>query len=211
VNIWIPLLRNFPPLFSYFFYFKARVYTNYVLCIHIHHAHMLYTWNINHTYNTPIFNVHNFIVGTNLYHTQLLGFVHHYLVHTTFGFHASLYSVHNFCVVHQYPTKSQLLSTLCKHTMCTLLHPILNVNLQPCPTQHQYSTHMHCTPLILLHVMFIINVCSFCITNIQCAHPAHYCYVCTHQFCMASIFIVHVMHSHIMCVPLVLYPTVPNI
>jgi hypothetical protein len=160
---------------------------------------MLYKHNTKQIYNAPIFSVHNFYIG----HDQILGSMHHYLVRISFFF------------MHQYST--QITTFLCitptftanplaPNTQCT--SPIL-LNTVPIFHVHSLYTNTMHVPLIILHAMLIFNAHSLRITNIQCAHPTHYYYAHTHQLCMASIFIVHVFHSHITCAPPVLYPIVP--
>jgi hypothetical protein len=138
-----------------------------------------------------------FILGTNIYHAQLLGSTHHYLVRTTFVSCTNI------------PHKLQCFSASCQHSHAPTHTQYSMCISNPSPCRRQYSTRTHCAPLILLYAVFIFNAHSLCITNIQCACPTHYYYVCTHQLCMVSIFIMHVMHSHITCAPPFLYPTIP--
>jgi hypothetical protein len=128
--------------------------------------------------------------------------MHHYLVHTTFVSAPIFHTNYSFlCIV---PTFTA--HPLAPNTQCT--SPIL-LHAMPIFHVHALCTNTMHMPIILLCVVLIFNVHSLCITNIQCARPMHYYYACTHQFCMASIFIAHILHSHITCAPPVLYLAVP--
>jgi hypothetical protein len=135
VNIWTPLSKTFPLLFSSFLSFKAHAYTNSILYTHTHPARMLYTCNTKCTYIALVFSVHRFYIGTNIYHAQLLGSTHHYLVHTLLCRAPIFHTITFFLYVT--PTLTH-----------TLSHPILNAHLQFCSTQYQHSTCMHYAPTL---------------------------------------------------------------